>query len=89
MKKTMLITLILIFTCVACSSVETNNEVKPNTVGSDRDKYGCIASAGYQWCDSTKQCERPWELAKKEGFNNNKESFAKFCDDKGKKSKNR
>ena len=25
-------------------------------LGSDRDEYGCIQSAGYRWCDFTKTC---------------------------------
>jgi hypothetical protein len=48
-------------------------------VGADRDKHGCIASAGYQWCEKNKQCERPWELARQEGFSNQPEAFDAFC----------
>ena len=33
-------------------------------VGGDRDVHGCIASAGYVYNDTTKQCERPWEMKK-------------------------
>lgn len=47
--------------------------------GSDRDAHGCIASAGYSWCVSTNQCERPWELAQKHGFKQTKEVFDAFC----------
>ena len=28
--------------------------------GSDRDEHGCISSAGQSWCESTKECIRPW-----------------------------
>jgi len=47
--------------------------------GSDRDEHGCIGSAGYQWCERSNQCERPWELAEKEGFENTPEQFDAFC----------
>lgn len=30
-------------------------------VGGDRDAYGCIPSAGYQWCEFKEKCIRPWE----------------------------
>ena len=29
--------------------------------GSDRDEYGCIPSAGYEWCEPLQKCIRPWE----------------------------
>ena len=47
--------------------------------GSDEDAHGCKASAGYQWCEATQQCERPWELAEQEGFENTAEAFETFC----------
>jgi hypothetical protein len=53
---------------------------KGKLTGADRDAHGCIGSAGYSWCERTKQCERPWELAKKNGFENNQEAFDKFCE---------
>jgi len=30
-------------------------------VGGDRDAYGCIPSAGYQWCELKEKCIRSWE----------------------------
>ena len=48
--------------------------------GSERDAHGCIGSAGYSWCAKTGSCERPWELAEKQGFENTKEAFDKFCE---------
>ncbi len=30
-------------------------------VGGDKDKHGCIGSAGYKWCESTEKCFRSWE----------------------------
>jgi len=52
---------------------------KGQRVGGDRDAHGCIGSAGYSWCEKTGRCERPWELARKEGFENTKEAFDRFC----------
>jgi len=51
-------------------------------VGADKDAHGCIGSAGYKWCAKTKQCERPWELAKKEKFEKSIEAFNSFCGNK-------
>jgi hypothetical protein len=48
-------------------------------VGGDRDAHGCIASAGYQWCERTGRCERSWELAKQEGFSLDENGFKVFC----------
>ena len=48
-------------------------------VGGDRDVHGCIASAGYQWCERAKRCVRSWELAKEAGFDNTQEAFAQYC----------
>lgn len=30
-------------------------------VGGDRDKHGCIGSAGYSWCAPKNKCLRVWE----------------------------
>jgi len=48
-------------------------------VGNDTDLHGCIGSAGFLWCARSDQCERPWELAKKEKFENSVEAFNRFC----------
>lgn len=32
-------------------------------VGNDKDIHGCIASAGYTWCESKNKCLRQWEEA--------------------------
>ncbi|MBZ5789638.1 hypothetical protein K8353_05905 [Burkholderia contaminans] len=48
-------------------------------VGGDRDAHGCIGSAGYSWCEATRQCERPWELAKQKGFANSAQAYDQFC----------
>lgn len=51
----------------------------PLMTGADRDAQGCIGSAGYAWCERTKACERPWELAEKEGFELSAQAFSAFC----------
>ena len=30
-------------------------------IGGDRDSHGCIASAGYAWCEALQACIQPWE----------------------------
>ncbi len=57
-------------------------DIKP--AGSDRDEHGCIPSAGYIWCNETGRCERPWELAGKQGFENSREAFDRFCGNRAK-----
>jgi len=37
------------------------DDAEPQLVGADEDEYGCISSAGFQWCNATQECERPWE----------------------------
>lgn len=49
------------------------------STGADKDAHGCIGSAGYSWCEHTKKCERPWELARGYGFTNSQEEFKNFC----------
>ena len=34
----------------------------PVLVGGDRDAHGCIASAGFQWCEKQNQCVQAWML---------------------------
>lgn len=58
----------------------TPGAVDQPMVGADRDASGCIAAAGYSWCERTRQCERPWELAQSEGFDNSDEAFTQFCE---------
>jgi hypothetical protein len=48
-------------------------------VGGDRDAHGCIPSAGYRWCERSARCERPWELASAQGFENTAEAFEQYC----------
>ena len=62
-----------------CSGEESTEPVEKNKVGSDRDEYGCIASAGYAWCARINSCERPWDLAQKHDFENTPEGFSVYC----------
>lgn len=36
-------------------------EESPRIVGGDSDEHGCIASAGYLWCEAKRKCARPFE----------------------------
>ncbi len=58
-----------------------NGELSMNEklVGADKNEHRCIGSAGYKWCGTTKNCERPWELAKTKSFKNTPEAFKSFC----------
>ena len=85
MRFLIIFSTLLITSLTAC---ETKVPVAPvvseapeaKMAGSDRDAHGCIPSAGYAWCARTKQCERPWELAKKKKFAKTQEAFDKYCD---------
>ena len=79
MNKTGLTALSLALLLSACAEDGSNEAAKAGPVGADKDAHGCIGSAGYKWCASTESCERPWELAEKEGFANSKEAFDTFC----------
>jgi hypothetical protein len=48
-------------------------------VGSDKDKYGCIGSAGYQWCAKLEQCVRPWEVTKQYDRENTSAALTQLC----------
>ncbi|GAB0174151.1 MAG: hypothetical protein HHAS10_00300 [Candidatus Altimarinota bacterium] len=48
------------------------SEGNPPVVGGDKDKYGCIPSAGYTWDESLKSCIRPWEYQDKVDWAYNK-----------------
>ncbi|WP_175822787.1 hypothetical protein [Burkholderia sp. BCC0419] len=79
--------------CAAQSSAPANTsapadaaaQAAPPVVGGDRDAHGCIGSAGYAWCERTQQCERPWELAKAQGFANSAQAYEQFCRNGGTK----
>ena len=80
MKKGLYISIVTTLVAVgilACSDGQRGKEQA--LTGSDRDAHGCIISAGYRWCEKTKKCERPWELADKEKFENSAKAFHDFC----------
>ena len=79
MRKSFLIKCCLIASLTACGADDSAQPGVENKPGSDRDEYGCIRSAGYQWCERTGQCERPWELSASEGFENTSEGFLGYC----------
>lgn len=70
--------LVVLFVSSGALLVGCNDSTEP-MVGADEDEYGCKSSAGYSWCATTEQCERPWELAEREGFDNTEEAFEIYC----------
>ena len=55
-------------------------EQKSEVVGGDRDKHGCIGSAGYQWCEKLGKCVRPWELELADTTGDaSEEDFRAYC----------
>ena len=79
MKKLVISALVVAACLIGCDSNQNSSSEQPGKTGADRDEHGCIGSAGYQWCERTRQCERPWELAEKEGFENTPEQFKSYC----------
>ena len=79
MKKFVFLATFIIVSLGGCDSSQNSNSEKTGLTGSDRDEHGCIGSAGYQWCERTSQCERPWKLAEKAGFENTPEQFDAYC----------
>ncbi|QFT55556.1 hypothetical protein [Microbulbifer sp. THAF38] len=79
MKYLGLVTLTLVVVLTGCSPENSEDPSPDASVGSGKDKHGCIASAGYRWCAKTKTCERPWELAEKAGFPNTPDDFEEYC----------
>ncbi len=79
MKCLRLATLTLMVSLSGCSTENSEDTSPDDSVGSNKDEHGCIASAGYRWCAKTKACERPWELAEKVEFPNTSDNFEKYC----------
>jgi len=65
---------------ISLAGCTSDNASQENIVGSDRDEFGCIGSAGYSWCERTNQCERPWELAEQEDFEYTRDGFQEYCE---------
>ncbi len=70
--------LVLLLVSSGAVLVGCNDSTKP-TVGAGEDEHGCKNSAGYSWCAKSEQCERPWELAECEGFDNTEDAFELYC----------
>lgn len=67
--------------CARPASTPARTDMTPAApvVGGDRDAHGCIGSAGYQWCQRSQRCERPWELAQAQGLANTAEAIDAWC----------
>lgn len=74
-----LITFAGLFLVTVLSACSSSPPPQSSTPGSDRTVEGCTPTAGYAWCGRTNQCERPWELGKKEEFAQTKVAFDSFC----------
>ncbi|WP_336684077.1 hypothetical protein [Stenotrophomonas maltophilia] len=85
MKALLLIPALLVLTaCANQHDAAARADAAPTSsaipkVGGDRDAHGCIGSAGYQWCEHSQRCERPWELAQAQGLANTAEAIAAYC----------
>lgn len=79
MKKILLLQICGFALLVACTEQHSTPDMNQGMMGSDKDSHGCIGSAGYEWCERSGKCERPWELAKQEGFANDQNAFTEYC----------
>mgnify|MGYP000844113446 FL=1 len=82
MKALMLAPLLLALAACAAPQQTPVREAAATSapvVGGDRDAHGCIGSAGYQWCERSQRCERPWELAQAQGLANTAEAIDAYC----------
>jgi uncharacterized lipoprotein NlpE involved in copper resistance len=78
--KTTLFISFSLFTLTGCQNQQDPKVlIESHKVGGDRDVYGCIGSAGFQWCAKEIKCVRAWELAKDKNFENSQESFKQYC----------
>jgi len=80
--KTALLPVLLVLALSACAQPEpapARDAAAAPVVGGDRDAHGCIGSAGYQWCQRSGRCERPWELAQAQGLANTTEAIDAWC----------
>lgn len=76
------VALTLLSSLMSCTLADPEGpafDVDSTMTGTDQDMHGCMASAGFLWCEATNECERVNELAKAQGFENNAEAFARFC----------
>lgn len=54
----LILSLLVLTLIVGCSD---KNQIEQEIVGNDKDEYGCIGSAGYQYCPELEKCVRTWE----------------------------
>jgi hypothetical protein len=69
----------LLTALAACGAAVQNTTPPAPRVGADRDEQGCIGSAGYAWCARENACVRPWELARREGFELSAAALKRYC----------
>lgn len=75
--------MICIVLCWGCKPSESTR--KPELVGADRDKHGCIGSAGYTWSDVRQECIRLFEKGiRLEATSGKESSFIVFSPDSAK-----
>lgn len=74
MKQRIIYWMCGIFAVTSCShrSVMTGN---------DRDKHGCIGSAGYVWSAVKKDCVRLWEVGQRIDIDKESSAFIIFSED--------
>jgi hypothetical protein len=63
MKKTKLwgITLLTLGLFLMGSSCQSKPKTENDLIGGEKDEYGCLVSAGYQWCADQQKCLRTFE----------------------------
>ena len=64
--------------------INTISSQQPNgpiLVGSQRDEHNCVLDGGYQWCDTTQSCIRPWETSCETTYkqNSNQDDCNELC----------
>lgn len=52
----------ILLVCLLAAAIAMSGCLEqPTPIGGDRDEHGCIATAGYVWCEAKQRCIRPWE----------------------------
>ena len=51
----------IIFALVKFNQKDPKDLTIPSALGGQRDAHGCLSSAGYSWCETSKKCLRTWE----------------------------
>ncbi|KAB1069366.1 hypothetical protein F6U93_03375 [Tamlana haliotis] len=65
MKKisTLILGVLMLFSCGNAN--KNKNDKTQEMVGNDKDKHGCIASAGYTWSEINQDCIRVFEIGER------------------------